>query len=518
MPIQDIADLAPDIWLDARFLRGVLAPDQGISSGAWDSQGAATVPNLDLATSGTPVPPTYRREAVAVNGHVLDAVEFFRQTGVGASWLRYVNLTLAQYTMIALLIPKSSIVGGIWGSASNFAALSMGFGWRRSGGVHQLNARLDNFQLSWADTPVVGTPITAALRNGVSSRQIIKNGVVRASDTRSSGSMNPNGGWTIGHGSYLIGDDADTQSLDAYLIGIAVFYRTLSDAEVLDVHNWMIAGMQPYSPPGPEPFTGAEVAIDGVDLATHGVKLDRNVGGWADGQQAEAPQANIPGSIAGAIALTNVPTIFPRMLRLSGWIAGDTRAELQTNLDGMRHLLDVRSLHFVQFGDTPDRFYTGRVRRFEVLPLGAWLADTRRRFVLDIECLDPRATDSAEQVIELTAVAAEAPVGTAAVGPVIRIEGPATAADIVYRDSVGTAITTMQLAGLDLAAGEWIDIDCERMTIVDDAGEDRSDVLAAGDFIVIDPRDAGALEAGSYPTLEVTGAPGAASATYQRRW
>ena len=289
MAIEHILDLEPALWLDPADLRGLVPNGAALASGVWPNGGVADVGQINVTGTGLYTPPIFREDFIEVgDGGLLDAVEFTR-IDTAASRIALPTAVFAAYTVIALVVPKRAAFGGLFGSNSNFAALSSGWGYRASGGVVQQNIRQDNAQLSYNHTPVVGEPIAVAVRNQTGGRTLFVNGVAVATDAQGR-HITPNGGWSVAHGPYVTGDDPLTSYLDGYLLGFAAFTRVLSDDEVADAYAWMIGGMV-----APAPASTEELAGPRIEYGAGLISIDfPDAGRWREGKDSDAGHSVTP--------------------------------------------------------------------------------------------------------------------------------------------------------------------------------------------------------------------------------
>ena len=146
---------------------------------------------------------------------------------------------------------------------------------------------------------------------------------------------------------------------------------------------------------------------------------------------------------------------------------------------------------------------------------------TADRHVLSFLLLDPFRRDESTSSVNGITTATAIPLGSAPCWPVIRLNGDAGgvgAVTILYKTSTGTTRKTLSFTfAPTLGAADWVDIDMEAATIIDDASANRRDERTLGtDFPwMLDPRD-GVYVSSSWPTLETSD--GDLDVTYTKRY
>lgn len=248
--------------------------------------------------------------------------------------------------------------------------------------------------------------------------------------------------------------------------------------------------------------------IDGYDLTALGVVLEK-APAWRDLPTYRRQTVPLPGRI-GELDLSPNARPGPRMVELVGTQSAANAPALLVALDSLKRRLNREVSEFI-LPDRPDRTFVGKLDALRVEGLAPDFAQRAHRLQISIRCDDPRLYSTDKTVVNIGAVAAETEIGTAPVGPVIRLNNPNDPV-LTYRTSAGTVRTTMALT---VSGVSWIEIDCERMTIVDSDTTDRPEVLTGGDFITLDPAD-GSVDGADGPTLAVSGATG--TATYRKAW
>jgi phage-related protein len=191
-------------------------------------------------------------------------------------------------------------------------------------------------------------------------------------------------------------------------------------------------------------------------------------------------------------------------------------ATLLTQLDELKWRIARRDVQIV-FGDQDTRYYTGRIERPDANHLAP--VHTQRIVLLPLTflCGDPLAYAVTQTTVTFTSAAAQCPLWTGLVYPLINVVGPVGPDfDIIYRDSGGTEQGRTQITG-SVPSGQTLAIDCANQIITLD-GADANDMLVdstSSDFITLDPKH-GTTVAGAFPTLEITKTPNSAQAIYRR--
>lgn len=257
-----------------------------------------------------------------------------------------------------------------------------------------------------------------------------------------------------------------------------------------------------------------EITVNGFDLGELGFVLQNDADGWRDGVALGALElAPVPGS-AGVAVLGR--TTSARSIGVSGAMRADTMAELLASTDELKARLSDGVLE-VAFGDDAARVFfcelDGPVR---IAPERPVITQPMHWLRFTLLCPVGYVFDASPTIVDFSAAAAECPLGTGAVAPLLRLIGPATNPVVTYRDARGDEIATLGMTA-ELAAGDVREIDCGRFRIVDGGGVNRIGELTSGDFLAMDPRDA-LGEDGPYPTLEVSGLTGNALVMYRRSW
>lgn len=251
--------------------------------------------------------------------------------------------------------------------------------------------------------------------------------------------------------------------------------------------------------------------VDVDSAAGLGVKVGRSEGHRSSPLR-RIPTAPILGR-EGHVELTDEATSGPRILTFDAVQVGDTVSDLTTKLEALKRLA-LNGLVRIRTGDYADREYLGR-GAIDVGLIGPWLSTQAHTLRLEFTCADPLARGLSDLVVDFTGGATQVPLGTAPSKPVLRV-GNVTNPTITYRNAAAGLISQMRLT-ITLGGAEWVDIDCENQTIVDDQGANQVGTLNVADnFISLNPYDATDVD-GPWPTLEVSGGT-LADCTYRKRY
>lgn len=253
--------------------------------------------------------------------------------------------------------------------------------------------------------------------------------------------------------------------------------------------------------------------IDDTDVATLGLAIARPVRGPWDGIDLRQSAAPVLGKL-GRIALTDAPVANPRQIVAMGRQVASSTAALQVLEDALKRLV-YDGVVRVCVGDRPTREWEAKAR-MRVTPIGGWQTRIAQDVELVFDCDDPTGQDTTDSVVSFSAGAAECPLGTAPSAPIIRIGGGVTDPEVTLKDHLGQVVATMAFT-IVLGAGEWLEIDCESQTIIDQDGANQAATFdGSGEFLVLNPYHAAGPD-GPWPTLSTSGGT-LAVAEYRRRW
>lgn len=257
------------------------------------------------------------------------------------------------------------------------------------------------------------------------------------------------------------------------------------------------------------------IFVNDFDLVSLGFHVSE-IRGARGGTRHTARTFELPGRAGKGLA-SGTPSIAPRVVVVDGVLKADTVADVVTNLHRLKGLV-ARGLLELRFSDDDTRILRARIQDVGAPPIPMQLIQTTVRVSLVFECLDPYWYDVSDTVQAFGASATDMLLGEAVSRPVIKVTGVATNPVVTYRDSGGTLVESMTFGAFTIAAGDFLTIDCDKLTItksVSSVVTNAIDELTAGDFITLDPID-GDPGTPVWPTLEVSS--GSGEATYQKAW
>ena len=241
--IDTIYDLDPEVWLDPRQLRGIVAHGDPVGDGQLKNLGLANVGTITSHAAAVSRP-IYRRDAYTVNGELLDTLEFFGSTNQAYFQLDLSFLTGTPYTIVALIVPRAGEAGGFIGKQVGSGGWGVAFDFNSSAPSYRLShyqagaSFMAGHGLSYLDVlKVVG------FRQTLAGRRLYNyhNGVLVTGDSPSV-TLLPADHTAQARIGYAPGS-GPVPYLTGHILGLAIFARNLSDAEVDDIHDWMMAGM-----------------------------------------------------------------------------------------------------------------------------------------------------------------------------------------------------------------------------------------------------------------------------------
>lgn len=260
------------------------------------------------------------------------------------------------------------------------------------------------------------------------------------------------------------------------------------------------------------------IIVGGVNLETVGFIAD-DIRGHRSMPRRTLPTTNVPGAI-GPVVVSNIERWSARRMEFSGTLNAATFIEMQSRLDELKYRLAGQDLVVTVADDETREF---RNVRFEEIPAALFrphLIQTKTRVSLVAIANDPRGYSTADTVsASFGSTDLAMPLGTAEVGPVIRISGSTAGVvnpAVIYKNSIAAEIARLTLATTIGSTG-FIDIDLEAFTLIDETGANVSDLLnsTASAFFRLDPKD-GDFVNSSWATLQVT--VGSAVATYRKAY
>lgn len=261
--------------------------------------------------------------------------------------------------------------------------------------------------------------------------------------------------------------------------------------------------------------------IDGTDVSSFNLRISDAPGSRA-GLNRDHSLAYVPGR-DGALYLgaDAQGQARERRLILSGDLdipygTSSAHTALLAVLDELKWRIARRDVQIV-FGDETARYFTARIERPDANHVHPLHSQRVLLIQLGFLCADPYAYAVTETTVTFTSSAAQCPLWTGLVYPLVNIVGPVGPDfDIIYRDSGGTERGRTQIVG-SVPSGQTLAIDSYNQLITLD-GADAADMLVdstTSDFIVLDPTH-GATVVGAFPTLETTKTPNSAQAIYRR--
>lgn len=235
--------------------------------------------------------------------------------------------------------------------------------------------------------------------------------------------------------------------------------------------------------------------------------------------------AEIPNR-AGEVLVAGTPKVLGRTLTVSGALLAATPAALRTALDALKYRLDAGLLDLRVVDDTTRRHMGYLTRLLTEQPEGRQFRQQNLQLTLVFRVLDPYRRDVSLSSVTFTTNTAM-PLGTAPVRPhLIRLSasgGTVTSPIVTLKTSGGATIGTMDFTGASILTGDKIEINCEARTIVKTVSgtpSDASSLLAAGDFLTLDPQN-GDFITSAWPSLtKASGGAGTLTALceFYRRW
>jgi phage-related protein len=211
---------------------------------------------------------------------------------------------------------------------------------------------------------------------------------------------------------------------------------------------------------------------------------------------------------AGQARTGSLAKVGTRTLNVTATVRGSTVTAMEANLDALRALFMAEA--DVRFETTPDRAVRCVLANMALTPInGPQFLNTACIVALSLTAYDPYAYGVYLSAAALTPVPVPVSLGSAPSTPLLRING-ATDPVVTVRDAAGNMKQTLGLV-ITLGANDYIEVDCDAMTITKSVAGTRTDALStldSGDFLVLDPAD--------NPTIEVDN--GGGEALYRKAW
>lgn len=253
-----------------------------------------------------------------------------------------------------------------------------------------------------------------------------------------------------------------------------------------------------------------ELWIDGVDAAsTYGFRLTSS-DGLRDLPSRKLDTLAIP-FVAGLTVLAE-PQIDARTVSLPGVLVGSSIADVRAKRAALFAVLR-RGRVMIRLADAPTLQLPIDITGVKIPAASTQMLARTLPIQIDGLALDPYWVDVTPQSVIITASPVATPLGTAPVAPVITFTPTGSVVTITLRTTLGTIVTALQLAGLEV--GVACTIDCAAKTMRQGAISVLS-TLISGDFPVLDAVTHGDYAASAWPTLAIS--QGTATVTYARRW
>ena len=255
--------------------------------------------------------------------------------------------------------------------------------------------------------------------------------------------------------------------------------------------------------------------VDGKDLSDLGFVAEQ-FRGHRSMPLRSLPTVDVPGRV-GPVVASNVPRYQSRRLTISGALDAGTFAEMQARLDEIKYRLEGAGRTVTIADDETRQFRSVRFQEISATPFRPDLFQKQTALTIQGIAYDPRGYSTALTVSTSFASTDTAmSIGTAEVGPVVRISGTAVNPAIIYKNSASVEQARVTL-GTTIGSTGYIDIDLDLFTLLDETGANVSNLLnsTASTFFVLDPLD-GNYVTSAWPTLQVTA--GSATATYRKAY
>lgn len=253
------------------------------------------------------------------------------------------------------------------------------------------------------------------------------------------------------------------------------------------------------------------------DLADFNFEVLRVRGPFSQ-RQATYPEAAMPGRLDGVLLSTR-PTGRPREIIVEGTVLSSSTANLTTNIRDLSGWC-ARAVALQTIHDSSTFLEVKQVScEVEVYdPVGKQKA---ARVTLTFRATKPLWYHTTASAVTFTSNTAM-PLGTAPVGPVIRITGTLTNPTVTLKDSTGATVTTLGLTITQVGASDYVEIDCARQTIIRVVSAVESNAIAtltSGYFFELDPANADTVTP-TWPSLSVAYGSGSGTAvsTFRRAY
>lgn len=240
--------------------------------------------------------------------------------------------------------------------------------------------------------------------------------------------------------------------------------------------------------------------VDGFDLSEIGFTLRSGYQDSRGTPRVEYPSVNVPGR--GEVRTSNRADLGRRNLTIPGTVQAATFAQMHTWRDELAARLQPNVEHTFRTVDDETREFVGLVRKLAGDPVRPDQVIARTDVAISVALIEQPFIREVALTSNAFSAATAMDLGAMPVWPVVRINGAVTNPILVYRDDGGTEVARMEFT-VTIGAGDWIEVDMEEKTIVDQASTSHPEYLTGGYFFQLDPGD-GDYPTASWPTLEET--------------
>lgn len=256
----------------------------------------------------------------------------------------------------------------------------------------------------------------------------------------------------------------------------------------------------------------ADIVVDGLDLATIGVTT-RDVRGFRSGIRKAYKSASMPGG-PGHVPLSSRGQGQPSTFQQHMMLVGSTNAAMRTFRDQLMDVVYDRVVQ-LQMPDEVTRHVNARITFPNGIQVPPAFIQNWQRFIMAFTLLDGSAYTTTANVEAFTGTDTDMPTGSGDAKPVITLNTPTAAVDLVYKDEAGVEQARMVLAGI---TGTTVIVDCLRSRILED-GVPNPNLLAPGSDYIVFRHTHAVLATSSWGTLAwANGSAASADATYNRAW
>lgn len=254
--------------------------------------------------------------------------------------------------------------------------------------------------------------------------------------------------------------------------------------------------------------------VDGVDLgAEAGLVVRSGASGIRGSVPVSYPTQRVPDRF-DAVRTATKPQHQARSIVVPGTVVADDMATMHQRLHQLKSYLAPGPERTVRLVDDETVEFLARVQQVDGQPVRPDQIQPWTEVAIRFQADDPRIWDVDQQNVGIDGTPTAMPLGTAPVAPVVRIDGSATNPALTYADDGGATVETLSLT-ISIGAGDWIEVDMDRKTIVDQAGASQISALSGGDFFRLDPTD-GDYATSSWPQVSVSS--GTGTVTYRKAY